>query len=579
MARLIELEKDGERLCISFPYNREIVDVVRGLPRRRFDRETKSWFVPLEHLDQVVGRLHRHNFSFGELLEAHLLEQQIEVDALARESRAKNRPFIAEERLPAGTWTVARLNHHVQQLLRDAFREEVWIAAEIQSFDRNKRRGHAFFELIHRQFEGSDPSAKTSAVMWADDRERIERALAEDGGNVRLRDGLVVRFLVRVDFYTGQGRYQLTVSEIDLAYTTGTIHQRREAVMRELDARGVIAKNLERPWPLVPMRIGLITADESDALADFLHELGSSGYGFDVTLFPANMQGSNTETSMLRALAFFAKHAEHFDALAIVRGGGARSDLAYFDTERIGVAVCEHPLKVIVGIGHQRDVCLLDLISYSEKTPTAAATHFVDRARDYLARQRELKEQILGNVQMMLEHASDQTRYTSEHALRVIGDVIERQSRQLDRFAYGISQGATARHEVARRKLERLAGQIPASAHTSARLSRSKVDFAAQRLGVERMERRFERAKARLHEKAVGLERASVRSVERARGALEERQTKLRLLDPERVLERGFALVKKGDKVVRDVSEVSAGDALRVHVARGRISVRVEEDE
>ena len=114
---------------------------------------------------------------------------------------------------------------------------------------------------------------------------------------------------------------------------------------------------------------------------------------------------------MLRALAHFAARADQYDAVAIVRGGGARSDLAYFDTQAIGEAVCHHPLKLIVGVGHQRDVCLLDFVAHSEKTPTARpAQFFVERVRQFVERQRDLEEAIFECVEAQLARAREEMR-------------------------------------------------------------------------------------------------------------------------------------------------------------------------
>lgn len=311
MSRRLELAE--ERVVIEFPYDRKMVELVRSLPGRRFNPTEKTWSVPSQHMEQVVGRLVPHGFELGEELTFALIEMGVVIEELARDVARAHKPFLDEERLPAGTWTVAKLNHEVQQVLRGAFREELWIAAEIQSFDRNRSRGHAFFELVHRPFQGADPSARVTAVMWSDDREHIEQTLADDGGGVRLRDGLMVRFLAQPDFYTGQGRYQLNVSDIDLAYTSGTIHQNREAILRALNEEGLVDLNASKPLVDVPLRVALITSDESDAYADFVDELRLSGYGFQVGFFAAHVQGAHAEESILKALRYFEKHADEYE--------------------------------------------------------------------------------------------------------------------------------------------------------------------------------------------------------------------------------------------------------------------------
>ena len=574
---MIEIEVESRRLRIEFPYNKKIVDVVRSLPSRWFDRDTKAWYVPLDVAHETVGMLARHDFCVSVGLVEFFDAQGVTLEEVVRDMRRSHKPFISDDLMPPGTWTVDKLNHEVQEIIREAFREEVWLAAEIQGFDRSRRRsGHAFFELIHRPYQGGDPSAKIPAVMWAEDRARIERALDEDGGEVRLRDGLIVRFLVRVDFYTGQGRYQVSVSDIDLAYTTGTIHQNREAILRELDADGILEKNREMGWPMVPLRIGLITSDESDAFADFVHELERSGFGFDVTLCPAQVQGARTEPSVLRALGQLARHAHAFDAVAIIRGGGARSDLAYFDTEAIGRAICTHPLKVIVGVGHQRDTCLLDFVAHSEKTPTAAAQFFVQQVRHFVERRTQLKERILEEVRDKLSYASDDMRVVGEHALRVIGRRVEHAERQIERHTFGVSEGARARIATAERRWERLARGIPSLASRRIDVASLTLEYASQAITSARLARTFDQRASHVERSRERLVRVAQGKIASQKARIEREEERLELLDPRRVLERGFALVRRGaGEVVREMHEVKEGEVVQITLARGSIEAQV----
>ena len=596
--RRLELNEKGDRIKIAFPYDRSLVDAVRALPGRVFDRASKDWSVPVAHAEEVLSRLGPLEFEVGDAFEAWCGENAIDPGALTERARRERRPLIDLGLLPSNTWTLDRLNDRARAAIRREFRDEVWLAAEVNSFDRgNRKGGHAFFELVHRSFAGEDPVARAPAVMWAADRERIEKALSEDGGQVRLRDGLIVRVKVRADLYTGQGRYQLAVSEIDLAHTTGTIHQRREAIIRRLQAEGVLDDNRGLRWPEAPLRIGLITRIGSDAYEDFLDELRRSGYGFDVTVHDASMQGVNTEPSVLAALAYFERASSQYDAVAIVRGGGSRSDLAYFDTDRIGDAVCAHPVKLIVGVGHQRDLCLLDAVAHSEKTPTAAAQYFVTRVREYAQRQREIESKVLTRAEEIVEAARGRLGAQVERAARVMSRAVERESRRLDGTSWSIATSASERLERKRQRFESVSSALPRATTARLALELQRLEFAQKGLEPRALERaleprraRLERATARLErgasrrvearksglERAVSrLERAPVRRLERAASTLEDRVERLRLLDPARVLERGFAIVRRGGSVVRRASELLAGDELVVELVGGAVGALV----
>lgn len=384
--------------------------------------------------------------------------------------------------------------------------------------------------------------------------------------------------LCRADFYAGQGRYQVQVSDLDLAYTSGTIHQRREQVLRELSQRGIIDQNVSKAWPTAPLRIGLITSDGSDACADFLHELERSGLGFQVTLHHANVQGARTERSVLTALEYFAARSEHFDAVAMVRGGGARSDLAYFDTEAIGEAVCLHPCKIIVGVGHQRDICLLDLIAHSEKTPTAAAQYFVGRVSDYMERQRAVQRRLAERAELIVLGARRELDDVSSRTLRVVGHVVEQERRRLDRTSFAINQAAERRISTTARRFDALARRIPQAAEHRLRAARSELDFAQRQLEPERIERMLDRRLEDLDGLAERLERAAQRQLERARAGLEREGARLRLLDPVRILERGFSVVRHGGAIVREPAGVEPGDVVEITMAAGRVHATITEE-
>ena len=573
MSRRIDIDPEGRLLSITFPYNRELLDVVRALPERRFDHQLKAWFVPAQHVEQVVLRLHPLQFELTEAVVAFCQAQGASLDAVLARAPLANRPVIDLEAMPEGTWSVAMLNEQVRTVLHDAFREELWIAGELQGYDRNRPQGHAFFELVHRPFLGAHPTAQVSAVLWQDERALIERALIEDGAQVRLRDGLIARFLVKLDLYTGQGRYQLTVRDMDLAYTSGTLQQQRERILRELEQRQLAELNLLLPWPVCPMRLGLITSDGSDAYADFVHELGLSGLGFQVDLYPVQVQGANAEASVLRALRYFERHAHRYDALAIVRGGGARSDLAYFDTLAIGQAVCRHPLKIVVGIGHQRDVCLLDFIAASEKTPTAAAQHFVDRARGYLEVLRSLQTRVLATSLTQLQEARDQTERVALLTERAARHILDGHARRLTRQGYGITRSATVALSRATARLERHARELPDHALGRLALEQDRHLRHLARLEPDRLVRGLNRQLVALGRQRQRLERVSVQPTLAAQRLATHHQQRLRLLDPRRVLERGYALVRQDGLLVRDALRVRPELPLRVTLASGELDV------
>lgn len=557
MSRLLDVNRSKKRIRIDFPYNRELVNVVRTLPDRRFDNQRKCWWVPLKHLEYVIKKLEGHHFRLTPGLRKYRREHESEV---------KEGPQV-----PDGTLTVSELNRGAQEALRAHFRDEVWVVGELQSFERNRgsRHGHYFFELVERPSKGAAEVAKVRAVLFERFRRRIEERLSDSG--VELADGASVRLRGRVDLYLNNGSYQLLIRDIDPTYTVGAIELNRERVYRALKRKGVADRNQRIAWPLCPLRVGLITSVGSDAYNDFIHQLEESGRAFEVTVHDANVQGVKTEASVLRALSYFKERAEDYDVVVITRGGGSRSELAHFDTEKIGAAVCAHPTKVVVGVGHQRDTSLLDLIAASTKTPTAAAERLVEQVQAFDDRVQALQRRIVDRARRGLQGSRRSLRRRATTLERGVSRRVnkERQRHQVlqARFVGRTEQRLSQRRQMLREGARRLARA------TSLRVqeARRTLRRAGYLVKGPRPPALIDDRRQRLRMVKDRLQRVVARQVEGERERLNFQSDRLHLVDPQRVLERGFALLRSDEGPIRSTGDISPGQRFEVLLADGRI--------
>jgi exodeoxyribonuclease VII large subunit len=571
MSRLIDIELEAQRVCIIFPFDRSLLPVVRSLPERWFDGGTKNWYVPLKHVQHVIGKLSNHHFKLSSDLRSYCEEHLDPVDEmLSADGPHEGGPL----EVPDGTYSISQLNEEAKLALREKFSDDVWLVGEVQSYDRNRPGGHAYFELVERLAPDEDPVARIRAVSFREDRQSIIDALQDAPESIRLRDGLAVRLSGRVDLYAPQGAYQFIVRGIDPAYTTGEIHQNRERIIKRLEKLGIREDNQRIEWPACPLRVGLITSYESDAYNDFVHELERSGLGFEVTVHNANVQGSRTEASVLRGLDYFAGRADDFDVVVIVRGGGSRSDLAYFDTEAIGEAVCEHPIKIVTGVGHQRDQCLLDFISDSQKTPTAAANACVTRVQDFLERAETIFEEIAELAVGTTETEMTRLREASVRLERAVERCLKVETRRLGQVRSAVIFAAKDRMLDGTRRLDRYERMVSSTALSKLSGERQKLAFATKQLSIERLERRFDRDLHHLDGLKRRLERGGKQVLGEHARRLAEYDQRLRLLDPQRVLERGFAIVQTDDGVARRPEDVAFDTDVTVRLAKGEVVVR-----
>ena len=380
MAGQIDISPDGASLLISFPYRPDLVEVVKTLPGRRWDRGSKTWKVPVDQVELCVRTFMGHGF--------HLSPEVATALASGGQSRDLGTMQLDAVDQVAPALSVSQLNLRVAEVLHTHFDERVWIVGEIQGYKAKGRSRHRYFELVERSDDELDdkegqPHAVVETVLFESNMQFVNKRLRQAAQQFQLEDGLKVRVRGKVDLYQPRGRYQFVVDDIDPNYTLGELVVRREKILAELDKAGLRERNKELEMPLVPLRIALVTSFESDAYNDFIQTLAQSGFNFLVTIFDTFVQGDGLKPSVLEALSMIEDTTDDYDLMVITRGGGSRSELGSWDDLDVATAVASHPNKAVVGIGHERDQCALDALCTSVKTPTAAAELLVDRARAY----------------------------------------------------------------------------------------------------------------------------------------------------------------------------------------------------
>ena len=269
--------------------------------------------------------------------------------------------------------TLYSLNNMARNALADAMPLRYWVTGELSEV-REAAAGHCYIELVQRDEATKEMVAKARGTIWARIYSLLRPYFLEQTGQP-FTAGLKVLLQVTVSFHELYG-FTLDVCDIEPAYTIGDIARQRQLIIKRLTEEGVIGLNKELPIPLLPQRIAVISSATAAGYGDFCDQLMNNKYGFVfyTGLFPSPMQGNRVEEGIIAALDRIAQHADSWDVVVIIRGGGATSELNCFDTYNLANNCAQFPLPIITGIGHQRDESLLDIVAHtSAKTPTAAA--------------------------------------------------------------------------------------------------------------------------------------------------------------------------------------------------------------
>jgi exodeoxyribonuclease VII large subunit len=459
------------------------------------------------------------------------------------------------EASPEPTWSVRELGEAIGLAMKRAFPDEVWVRGEV----RNMKRGHTgmvWFDLVEPP-PGGDlgrPVVATLPVVLFDTaRRRVNAQLRRAGGAVRIEDGTEVRIRGRVGWWAPGARLQLQMSDIDPAFTLGRLAADRQRLLRLLDAEGLLDRQRRLTFPLVPLRLGLVTSAGSAADHDVLDELRASGIGFQVRRVDTRVQGRAAPRRVAAALRLLA--ARQVDVILLVRGGGSATDLAAFDSELIARTIADLPVPVVTGIGHDVDRTVADEVAHTAyKTPTACAQAVVAAVRDFDARLTATWRGIATAARATLAAQTNRLRTCARHV------------------SLGTRHGLTAAEAVLANDTRRLGRSAEAALARSARhLDRAtgRVEAGA-RVHLQSHQRRLEALTHRLTQRAPQILSTRHRDLD----ALE---AQVRALDPRRTLARGWSITRRASDstLIRSPDDVTPGENLVTTLADGEITTTV----
>lgn len=421
--------------------------------------------------------------------------------------------------------TLYELNNLVSEVISSVMPDEYWVEAEISEL--RVVRGNCYMELVQKAEDTRTPVARASAKCWRTYWILVQSSFERVTGR-QLCPGMKVMMRVHADFHEAYG-FSWIVTDINPEYTLGDIARRRREIIARLKEEGVFDLQKELIIPLFAQRVAVISSDNAAGYDDFCNQLQNNekGLAFSVKLYPAVMQGESTEDSVIEALDRIYKDEDKFDVVVIIRGGGATSDLSGFDTLSLAENVANFPLPIIVGIGHNRDESVLDLVAnMSVKTPTAAAAFLIDRLAAVAARVDAAATSLSKYVTNRIEQEKSRIKYLSTVLPSLYAAVKSSENMRISRMSDSLY--------VAVR-------QIVAS-------EKARLDLMPQRLS--------------------GAWRQAVTGESHRLQMLEQR---VAASDPKRMLARGYTLTLHDGRAVTDLSSLKKGDMLTTLFAGGEV--------
>ncbi|MCM1076641.1 MAG: exodeoxyribonuclease VII large subunit [Bacteroides sp.] len=427
------------------------------------------------------------------------------------------------------TLTLEELTTQLSALISSApSLRNVWVTAETSDL----RRGmHCYLELIQKNPSTGEPVARVRATIWRSAFARIESDFMAATGS-RLDSGMKVRVLVSVNYHPSYG-LSLNITDIDPAYTMGDLMRLRLEILSRLQQEGIIDLNRSLEWPDVALRIAVISAPGAAGYGDFIHQLytNTRRLRFTTRLFPAIMQGQQSPAAIISSLDRILAEEDDWDCVVIIRGGGATSDLAAFENYDLAANIAQFPLPVIIGIGHERDVTVLDYVANMRvKTPTAAAEWLITRAEEVLNHIESIASEIHHTATVMIAESREQLAYISANLPYIPQTAIDNARRRLDRDMLALS-------ETARGRL---------------RPELSRLDMASGRLST-----------------------VTSTIIERRRHRLDSIDELIQVLSPAATLRRGYSITRVDGHAVSSIDSLKAGMTIETTLADGEIKSNI----
>jgi len=467
------------------------------------------------------------------------------------------------------------LQQQVKSSLDDAFALPVWIKAEISEITTN-RSGHCYLDLIETESGTDSVIARVRATIWSYTF-RMLKPYFETTTGQPFTQGLKILVQAKVEYHEVFG-LSLNIRDIDPVYTMGDMARQRREIIRKLQEDGIFEMNKELELPVVAQRIAIISSPTAAGLQDFMDQLHQNPHQFVfyTKLFPAVMQGVEAPRSVMNALDLIYEYEHLFDVVVIIRGGGAQIDLACFDNYDLASHVAQFPLPVITGIGHDKDDTVTDMVAHTRmKTPTAVAEFLISGVLQFSQQLAELENHFIELVNDQLDSNKERLTDAADQLKALVNKLITAQQNRLNiaQIQLANQTGSFLRKQQNDLKLLTTAAKNKTSRFVSKQNhllnqtgNQLKYSFRNQMIKRE----------SNLKQLQNLVKLYSIEIIRSEKKNLNVVQEKLRLVDPQNILKRGYSMTLLNGKIVKSVNQLNEGDRLQTKLSDGTIESTIE---
>jgi exodeoxyribonuclease VII large subunit len=496
-------------------------------------------------------------------------------------------PYLAPSMEEINYIKLSDLTKRIRQVINETFGEQTyWIVAELSGHKFYPDRDRHYFDLVEKIENSNTETAKVKANSWEQGSRQI--SLFENITGQTFGDGLQILACVKVNYHIVYG-LSMTLIDVDPNFTLGNVErQRRETLQRllaenadciELVDDQYITRNKKLKLNSVLQRIALIGSPKSEGYTDFLHTITNNqfGYKFTVDFYYSTVQGIGAEQELFKT--FLQVHESNkttpYDCVVITRGGGARTDFLVFDTYLLAKVAARFPIPIITGLGHHKDVSIVDLmVNTQTKTPTKAAEFILAHNRNFEENMLRYQQRIIIRTQQLLSGQTSKINQARHILSNVLPEFINDRKDQLNRLKQVIQHKPVA--------------MVSSKKHDLLSLQQAVINCSSEIL------RKHDRLLATVFHKLTGKPREIIthrnndvnsvlqfiqiygnKFLSRQTDSLKHHHALIKVMSPENILRKGFAIVSKGDKIITNESDINRGDTITITLEQSNIESTV----
>ena len=450
-------------------------------------------------------------------------------------------------------FSLLEVSKSIQKTLLERYTTSFWIKAEMNKLNYYSQSGHCYPDLVEKG--NGKVISQMKSILWKNDFERInnkfKQVLKEP-----IKDGINILFCASIVFDPTHG-LSLKIIDIDPHFSLGELEKEKQETIDRLTSEGIFNKNQRLSISLLPQRIAIISVETSKGYQDFIKVIDQNAwsYKFFKILFPALLQGDKSIQSILYQLGRIKRVAQHFDAVAIIRGGGGDIGLSSYNNYELCKEIAQFPIPIITGIGHATNITVAEMVSFKNAiTPTELADYLIQKFHNFSVPVKKAEEIVVDRSKRILKdekinffNLAKNLQSVTRHELLKNNNEIESHQKSIFREAkFLLENGTTAIISL----------NLALKKEATNSCDNSKVAY-------------FELKKL-FHDNLKNL-------ISHKNQSLETISKTVSILDPVNILRRGFTITRLNGKTISSIQNVGIGNLISTIMSDGELQSRIDE--